>query len=319
MKLKKPLFLFLSLSLFSLFANSQHQVGIGAVEISAERKINEQLIEETAFSLLNAESDDSALFYNKKLKQILLNELNKEEALVHEFSGIQSISILSPSDSVFVLFNWNIPLQDGTFRYECGILGKKSISNTQFYFLTDTTFANRKAEEHSSTFANQWTPCLFYKVLESKTRFKKYYTLLFWDGNSRLTNIKGIDILWFDESNKVRFGAPLFKFNSQETKSRIVFEYGGQNRMRLQFNTKLNRIEFDHLSPPPADEQNTTNLDGIFEYYGPDLSFDGFLWKNNAWIYQADIDLELGVKKKEKDFIIDKDVKQEQLPMYKPN
>lgn len=310
---------FLILGISSLFISAQQQVGIATVEVSADKKINDVLIEETAYRLLNAENDDSAFFYNDKLISILNTELNKEEALNHAFSRIQSISILTPPDSSFVLFNWNIPLTDGTFQYECGVLNKQTQGNNQFSFLKDTSFVDRETSERSTTLANYWSPCLFYKVIENQGRFQKYYTLLFWDGNNRLTNKKGIDVLWFDKTNSARFGAPLFKFNSQITQSRIIFEYGGQNRMKLQFNEVLNRIEYDHLSPPPPDDLNTTNLEGVYEYYGPDLSFDGFLWQNQAWHYQADIDMDSGLNKKAKDFKVDQEIKKEKVPIYTPN
>lgn len=316
---RKTLTLFIfSISLINC-AFAQKQVGIAAVNVEAEKNINIQRIENIAFNLLNASSNDSAFYYNDLLKSTLKNELNKEEALIHSFKGIESISLLSPQDSSFLLFNWNIPLNDGSFKFECGILNRESKSEEYFSFLKDTTYQNRIEEEHKTTLANYWIPCLFYKIIETETQFQNYYTLLFWDGNNRLTNKKGIDVLWFDKSNSARFGAPIFSFNSKKAKSRIVFEYGGQNRMKLQYNERLNRIEFDHLSPPPADEQNTTSLEGVYEYYGPDLSFDGFVWNKKTWVYYADIDLEKGIKKKAKDFVLDEDVKQEEIPMYKPN
>lgn len=317
--IRKTLTLFIfSISLISC-AFGQKQVGIAAVNVEAEKNINIQNIESIAFNLLNASTNDSAFYYNDLLKSTLKNELNKKEALRHSFNGIESISILSPQDSNFILFNWNIPLNNGKFKFECGILNRDPKSKLAFDFLKDTTFQDRITEEHSTTMPNYWSPCLFYKIIETKTQFQTYYTLLFWDGNNRLTNKKGIDVLWFDKSNSARFGAPIFSFNSEKAKSRIVFEYGGQNRMKLQCNEGLNRIEFDHLSPPPADEQNTTSLEGVYEYYGPDLSFDGFVWNKKSWVYNADIDLDEGIKKKEKDFVLDEDVKQEEIPMYKPN
>jgi hypothetical protein len=307
------IFLFIGIS----SSNAQKQVGLKTVEISGERKINIELIEQTAFNLLNAVSEIERIQFNSELKEILINELNKEEAITNTFKGIQSISLLSPSDSAFILFNWNMPLDDGSYKFECGILHRRK-ADKQFSFFKDTIYSSTKEVEHITTNPNYWIPNLFYKIIETNTQYSKYYTLLYWNGNDLLTNIKGIDVLWFDRSNQARFGAPIFKSANGKTKSRVQFEYGGQNKMKLQYNADLNRIQYDHLSPPAPDQINTTSLIGIYEYYGPDLSFDSYNWNGKAWIHHSDIDLDEGKKKSAGDFKYKKEIIQEQAPMYKP-
>lgn len=312
--LKKILFPFLLLSVLSLVSPelyAQAQVGLKTVEISGEKKINEREIEVKAYELLNSDDDESKEVLNQELKDLLLIELNKIEAQKHTFSQIKSISILAPHDSSFLLFNWNIPFKDGTYQYECGILTRNTTNNNPFIFLRDTVL-NDDLKEKSTTISNTWMPRLFYQLIESKTNFQTYYTLLAWDGNNLLTNKKSIEVLWFDKAGVARFGAPIFKYANAETKTRVEFEYGGQNRMKLQYNQALNRIEFDHLSPP------SNNLIGIYEYYGADLSFDGFVWDGKNWIYHADINLDEGLNKKKSDFKIDKDLIKGNKQIYNP-
>ena len=56
------------------------------------------------------------------------------------------------------------------------------------------------------------------------------------------------------------------------------------------------RIVYDHLSPSSA------SLKNVYEYYGPDLTFDAYEWGGRFWDYVADIDIDQNLEKKPKDF-----------------
>lgn len=305
--IKKTLLLvasFLTLQFPQLQA--QLNVGLKTVDVNADGAIDDQEIEKLAYQVLNAEKESQRLEFNQLLKERLRIECSKEEAFAHPFAAVKSLSILSPKDSAFRIFNWNIPKGDGSFDYECAILKKSEESD--FFFLT-------KADDQADDFLkvqtekNQWFPGLVYEIIQKETLTQSYYTLLVWDGNNRLTTKKRIDALWFDREGAVRFGAPIFKHKS-ETLMRDVFEYSSQNTMTLSYNEELDRIEFDHLSPP------SNNLSGIYEYYGPDLSYDAYQWENNAWLLQEDIDMDKGLKKSKKDFEVDKKVIQKKPTFY---
>ena len=290
---------------------AQTQVGLKTVEVQGEKKINEAAIEQLAFQVLNAEKDEERLLASEELKSMLKNELTKKTAFKFPFDGVKSMSIITPPDSTFRIFNWNIPFNDGTYEYECGILKQEDNSKTSFYFLSAVTNDSIEAEK-ATTANNQWFPGLFYELIQKETKFQTYYTLLAWDGNDRLTTKKHIDVLWFDQGGDVRFGAPIFGHENQQL-NRLQFEFSAQNTMELKFDKKNNRILLDHLSPP------NSSLKGIYEYYGADLSFDAYEWQKNKWVYQADVDADEGIKKSKKDFKIDEEVIQEQEDMYSPN
>ena len=44
-------------------------------------------------------------------------------------------------------------------------------------------------------------------------------------------------------------------------------------------------IVFDHLSPSRED------LEGQYQFYGPDFSYDGLRWKDCGWVLIEDLDL----------------------------
>ena len=259
---------------------SQTQVGLKTVTISDERKINEELIEELGSALLTELPDDVKDSVSNELKELLTIELSKKEAFTHSFKKVKSFSILTPKDSSFRIFNWSIPYLDGTHSYECGIL-KRNDSLVKFMTLQDSLLDKETLKNFSGNSEN-WIGGLYYEIIEKKNKLNTYYTLLAWDGNNLMTNKKHIDVLWFDQSNAVHFGAPIFETNRRKF-SRVLFEFGGQNSMRLFYDDDLDRIVFDHLSPPRS------SLEGIYEYYGADFTYDAYQWENDKWVLMKEI------------------------------
>ena len=66
---------------------------------------------------------------------------------------------------------------------------------------------------------------------------------------------------------------------------RYILEYSDQVSAILQWREDLGMIVMDHLSPPSSD------LEGQTSFYGPDMSYDGFIWKKNHWVLQEDVDV----------------------------
>ena len=292
--------LFVLLFPFGLsYCIAQTQVGLKTVEVQGEKKINEAAIEELAFQVLNAKKDEERLLASEELKAMLKNELSKKTAFEFPFDGVKSMSIITPPDSSFRLFNWNIPFNDGTYEYECGILKQEDNSKTSFYFLSPVT--NDSIEAEKATTANkQWFPGLFYELIQKETKFQTYYTLLIWEGNDRLTTKKHIDVLWFDQGGDIRFGAPIF-IKEGRKKNRIIFEFSGQESMKMNYNSETDQIQFDLLVPVRSDYA------GIYEYYFPAITQDAYQWQEKHWTFLKLIDPDKEKKKEIKKY--DKELK----------
>jgi hypothetical protein len=291
-----------------LSANAQLNVGLTTVEIEGEKKIDDEAIEVLTYRILNTTSDLLKDSLNKELIALLSLELSKEDAFEHPFNAVKSMSILTPRDSSFRLFNWNIPYSDGSYSYECAVLRKEE-TGTFHYFLQPTKQDSINPEKLNLS-DNHWIPALYYDIISTSTKFGNYYTLLGWDGNNRLTQKKIIDIIWFDGKGNAKLGAPIFQ-HKRDLLSRRIFELGAQNRMQLFFNEVVDRIQFDHLSPP-----NST-LEGIYEYYGPDLTFDAYYWNNGKWTLSEDVDPDERLQKRRK-YFESKDKILEEQPVYNP-
>jgi hypothetical protein len=48
-------------------------------------------------------------------------------------------------------------------------------------------------------------------------------------------------------------------------------------------NPRLEAIVFDHLIP------ETPNLEGMYDFYVPDMTYDGYRWQGSIWKYEEDL------------------------------
>lgn len=298
--------------LISLMVPAQTNSSIRTDTVSSRVHFNDEKIEILSLLLLEDTPDSEKDSINDKLKVLLSKELVKKKAFSHPFDKIKSLTILTPNDSAFRIFNWSIPHQDGTFHYECALLlRKEGESNNHLIFLTSSKELNPN-EEKITRGASNWMGALYYKLIEKETSLNRYYTLLAWDGNNLLTNKKYIDVLWFNNNGEVKFGAPIFE-SPKETRSRIVFEFGGQHAMKLSYDDKADRIIFDYLVPL------NSRLEGIYEYYYPDVTQDAYVWEGKSWVFHKLADGDESLKKSKKSFpIYTKEKIQEQKPVYSP-
>ena len=81
--------------------------------------------------------------------------------------------------------------------------------------------------------------------------------------------------------------------------------------MSLKYNPSRDQLIFNHLAPK---DPNPT-LEGQFQYYGPDGSFDALSMKKGKWTYEGDIDIR---KDKDKTDNVKKPDVTKQKPIYKP-
>ena len=101
-------------------------------------------------------------------------------------------------------------------------------------------------------------------------------------GNSFITR-KLIDVLTFSPEKNLLFGRKVFA-DGKQVLQRVVFEYAATAVMSLKFNSELS-IVFDHLSP------SSPELKDNRQFYGPDFSFDSYVFDNGLWRLKPDIDI----------------------------
>ena len=88
----------------------------------------------------------------------------------------------------------------------------------------------------------------------------------------------------FSGKNHAKFGFPLFEMDDSKAQRRVIFQHMEQAHMSLRHQKikKKDYLIFDHLSP------TSPNLEGMYEFYAPDMSYDAYMWDDGKWNYIKD-------------------------------
>lgn len=229
---------------------------------------------------------------NKSFIKLWESVLSQPQSMDYAFDSIREVSKLISADKKFRIITWNVPKNDGTQAYfgfiqvnntivrKSGLFKKSVSTNYELFSLADKSAAVKSPETHIGDH-KKWFGMLYYAVIDCNG----YYLLLGWDGNDKLTQKKFIDVLYFKSDGQPVFGRDVFKLPKKNPK-RIMFEYSSEVAMSLKYNAGSNRIVFSHLAP----KEEGSHLEGQYQYYGPDGSFDAYERVKNRWVLKEDID-----------------------------
>ena len=109
-----------------------------------------------------------------------------------------------------------------------------------------------------------------------------------WDGADKLINRKIVEVLAFTKRGIPVFEKKMFKAN-RVISSRLIFEYADRATMLLRYNEKHKMIIIDHLSP--AEDR----FKDMYQYYGPEMSYDALEFKGGRWLLESNIDPEIAI------------------------
>jgi hypothetical protein len=238
-----------------------------------------QQISKKLFVLKN---DSLKLLQNKKfsdkLEEVLLNELS----FYFDFDSLKKdLQILKSEDNKVRIISWDINLKDGTYQYFGFIQSKNSKTGKYETFeLNDVSETVKNAETYNGDHT-KWYGMLYYKLIDCDN----YYTLLGWDGNDKLTTKKIVDVLSFKPDGSPLFGKNVFTNIPKKYPKRLIVEFSGEGTISLKYHDKKNLIVYNHVAPPDP------YLEGMYQYYVPDGSFDGLEYKRGNWTYVPDVDI----------------------------
>jgi hypothetical protein len=214
------------------------------------------------------------------MKEILINPASWNA----DFSGLHDrISILVSKDKKVKVFTWAIPLHND--YYYIGFIqhyNKKTKIPDVFRLYDESSKIKKPEKKYLSP--NRWYGCVYYEMIEKRYKRHRYYTLLGADPDGDLLNRKIIDVLTFRSNGIPRFGYNFRDENGKPVK-RFIFQYNNQASMLLRWNKQLKMIVFDHLSP------SEPKFKGMYQFYGPDFSYDGLKFIKGRWVYEKDVDV----------------------------
>jgi len=266
----RPLILFILISLFrSEYILSQDTDTLFLLE--NQLSVNYQKTLDTTYS---GRSGQAEVFYDN-----FLSCLSIEESFEFPFEKLENIGKIYSPDKRIRIYTWNIP--DGiSENMYYGIIQYFSHDKEKINLVT----LNRSDGLNFTNLDKTWSGSLYYKIIESKHAGRKYYALLGFDLNTPLSNKKVIEVISIDDFDTLYFCEKLLQYEEHMV-DRIIFEYNEKAVMSLQYNENMKMIVFDHLSP------SKPSLNGQYEFYGPDFTYDGLKWENGIWVYHSNIEI----------------------------
>ena len=221
-------------------------------------------------AIYNAENDQDRLAANAKFIKTLVSALKIHSSFNYPFDSLKKVTVLKSPDNALRLFSWYVPNDDGSYRFFGSIQMATKDGSLKMFPLIDGTADIKDLNEVTGN--KNWYGARYYEIVPVKMNGQQpYYILIGWKGNNSKTSKKVIEILSFDRAEQPVFGKAVFDgLKGPAPKNRVVFEYNKLNSMTLTMDKNVNMIVFDHLAP------FTPDLEGNFEFYASDLSFDAY-------------------------------------------
>lgn len=248
-------------------------------------------------TLFSAASNADRFSQNADFIRTLVTALKTPASFDFNFDSLQTISVVKSPDNTFRIFSWYVPNVEGTYRFFGTIQMATKDGKLKLYPLIDET--DQIKDNNMITTGKQWYGARYYEIIPLVVSGQNTsYVLLGWKGNTNKTSKKVIEVLSF-KNEDLQLGKAIFQGSENaEVKNRIVFEYNKLNSMTLRLDKKEQMIVFDHLAPFDP------NMEGNFEYYASDSSFDGYRLVGNQLKLIENIELKNDPDAKD-DFYID--------------
>lgn len=226
-----------------------------------------------------APTDAERIAASDSIAEVLISIFDFDEAYTHVFPTWKKMGAMKAPDDAFRLFNWNVPLNNGTYRYRALIL----FPDKNYHDLTSNGSPDRGTEGKIIA-AGQWYGALYYQIEPVTHKRETYYTLMGWEGHNLLSNKKILDVLWFNKRGEPVFGKPVFR-DGDVVKMRRVFEFTKSAQMTLSYLPAKEAIVYDDLVPMPGMGE------GNYASYVPGTTHRGYRLHKGEWIYQERIDM----------------------------
>lgn len=276
----------------------------------------EQELKQLQIPTFKSRKESERIEGNKAFIAVWDRIVSNPKILDFAFDSLKEIAVLSPRDKKFKLITWNLYKDDGTHAYfgyllvntvkrlKKGWFKHETIQTYEYFKLLDRSATVKSPELYVGS-PDKWFGMLYTQLIECG----EYYTLIGWDGNDKLSQRKFVDVLYFKPDGTPVFGKDVFRFPKKNPR-RLMFEYSSDITMSLKYVENKKQIIYSHLA---AREEGI--LTGLYQYYGPDGSFDALEQKKEKWVMVEDVDAR---NNQPEQAAKDKPNPKKQTPIYKP-
>lgn len=190
--------------------------------------------------LYKTENDEERQIINAQLLKVVERAMLQEKSINFAFDSVRNVSVVTASDNNVRLITWVVPTNEGDFvNYGFIQTFDQSHDAYRVFELFDKGDEISKPESKTLS-ASKWLGAIYYKIILEKYKGKKFYTLLGWDGNNRISRKKIIEILTVKTNGEPIFGYGIFNakelnYVKETNQKRIIFEYSVRNPMILDY------------------------------------------------------------------------------------
>lgn len=269
--------------LFGLLLASVSVQGQGKITAHDRKKL--QVVEDTLMQYAEYMITDSLtedrMVSDSIFTRTLVRALQVKNSFYYPFDSVMGISKLYSPDSVFRIFTWNLQFDDYYARQKGAIQMRTRDGSLKLIPLRDYSEFTANAMD-SVWDRTKWIGAIYYNIILTEYRGKKYYTLLGLDPHSVMSTKKWIEVMHFNEKNEPVFGGPFFSFAKDSipkpTQLRFSLEYKKNARVLSNYIDELGIILFDHLVSENEDPEHKWT-------YVPSGDNEGFKWENGKWVH----------------------------------
>lgn len=243
-------------------------------------KQKEDTLKHLAYQIMEGKSPAICMLADSQFTRLLVSALKIKNSFYYPFDSLSNISKLTPADSSFKIFTWQLVVDENQVRHHGAIQMKTNDGSLKLYPLVDRTGVTENVQD---TIGNNfgWIGAVYYKVIETEEFGKKFYTLLGYDENNIRSNKKIIEVLTFPNNEPV-FGGPYFSYQDNSINKkfphRFIMEYKKHAGPRLTFDNDQNMIIYEHLVSPSGEPSKKYTLVG-------DGDYEGLKWMQGKWVH----------------------------------
>lgn len=243
---------------------------------------------------------------NTFFRNTLKTAIGLPGSFTYPFDSLKKLAKMTSPDKMFRIYNWNLPITNGSNLYFCFLQIPEKNSKKTFRIIELRDRSDSIPDpEHSTLDAGCWYGALYYKIIPERSGPGMIYTFLGWEGTSLLQMQKVIEILWFDDNNLPHFGKKIFnKYKDGENK-RVIFKYSPVAAMVLRYDEQFLSKGKKWNSSSRAFEEKSSKASMIVcdrlvtmaspEGKAPVLIpagdvYDGFIFENGRWNFVEGVD-----------------------------
>ncbi len=249
-----------------------------------ERKVlerKEDSLRTLAARIIKGRTAEQRFKADSEFTRMLVRALKVPHSFYFPFDSLVTISHLVPEDSSFRIFTWQMEVNDLVTRQHGAIQMRTPDGALKLFPLIDKSDVMQDPEDSIGN-NDGWFGAIYYKIVETHSFGKNYYSLIGFDENTISSDKKVIDVLTFDENGQPLFGGDYFSIPDNDMvkkyPARFIMEYKKNAGPRLNYDSTLQMILYEHLISETGEPQKKYT-------YIPDGDYEGLVWRDGKWVH----------------------------------